>query len=397
MKIKYFFGLGVSLAVLMLSGCGGGDGGVAPVATTINGMAAKGPINGGTVKVFAIRSGQVDRSSPIGQGQSDSSGNYSVPVGVFSGPVMVEVTGGTFSDEATGAVVTLNSSTFLRAVVPDTTAGATTTVAVTPLTELAYKKALGTGEFTAVSIDQANKAIAAIFNLTEIVAKLPVAGGADDAQKNYAFALGVFSQFVHDNANTAAGEHPEEALQRLLNAVGDDVKNTGNLSLDDLNKMTTAVTNFKNSGRDKSGGTITLTAPTSGLLKITTGGTTSIMGAIDLTVILPAGAKVSADATGETTAGVVKASGVAAGSNTLATAKFTAATTTAPAQLRIGLINPTGFGLGECVTIKFDLDTGASFPAAATAFTVTGFTAKDITGALLNGITVAPASLSVGG
>jgi hypothetical protein len=398
MKIKYSMGLVLSVAALALAGCGGGGGSAAPTTTTIGGMASKGPIKAGQVKVFAIRNNTEDKSGPIGQGVTDANGNFSVDVGVFSGPVVLEVSGGTFTDEVSGLPVAMNSNTLLRAAVTNVAAG-TQAVAVTPLTELAFNKARGTGTtLTAAAIDDANTKIAAQFQLKDIVATLPVAAGGADDQKKYAAALGAISQLVNDSKLTE-NEGLDVALDRVINQLGNDEKNNGNLSVDSITKLNAAITKFNGSGKNTTGFPVAAIATdTSGLLKISTAGTQATIGAIDMIVNLPAGVKVGADATGETTAGIVKASGVAAGDkNTLATAKFTAATAAAPAQLRIALINPTGFGLGECVTIKFDLDTGAGFPASATAFSVTGFAAKDISGSPLSGITVAPSSISSGG
>ena len=130
-------------------------------------------------------------------------------------------------------------------------------------------------------------------------------------------------------------------------------------------------------------------SPTSGVLKVSAAGTPNTIGAIDMTINFPAGVKVNTvAATGEAAEGVVAASGIAAGINTLATGKFTPAAGATPAQLRIGLINTAGFGLGEFVTIKFDLDSGGSFPASATAFSVAGFEADGLSGAPLSGISV---------
>jgi hypothetical protein len=124
-------------------------------------------------------------------------------------------------------------------------------------------------------------------------------------------------------------------------------------------------------------------------LKVSAAGTPSTIGAVDMTINFPAGVKVNADAaTGQTAEGVVAASGVAAGGNTLAAGKFTPASDTTPAQLRIGLINTAGFGLGEFVTIRLDLEDGGSFPADATAFSVAGFAAMGLDGAPLSGISV---------
>jgi hypothetical protein len=141
-------------------------------------------------------------------------------------------------------------------------------------------------------------------------------------------------------------------------------------------------------GGDQTTATPTPT-PTSGVLKVSAAGTPNTIGAIDMTINFPGGVKVNTvAATGEAADGVVAASGIAAGSNTLATGKFTPASGSTPAQLRIGLINTAGFGLGEFVTIKFDLETGGSFPASATAFSVAGFAADGLSGAPLSGISV---------
>ena len=168
---------------------------------------------------------------------------------------------------------------------------------------------------------------------------------------------------------------------------------SGGFSVDSIGKMNDAITNFSNSGNNQSGGAITpIPAPTGGLLQLVCSGGATTIGAIDVTVNLPAGVTVKANAaTGEVTSGdVVTISGVAAvGGNNLVSAKFTPGT---PGQLHIALINTAGFGPGEFVTIKFDL-AGGSFPANASAFAVAGFAASDPAGAPLGGMTATPASV----
>jgi hypothetical protein len=73
----------------------------------------------------------------------------------------------------------------------------------------------------------------------------------------------------------------------------------------------------------------------------------------------------------------------------LVSAKFTPGTS---ARLHIALINASGFGLGEFVTIKFDV-AGGSFLANASAFSVAGFAASDPTGTPPGGITATPMSV----
>lgn len=137
------------------------------------------------------------------------------------------------------------------------------------------------------------------------------------------------------------------------------------------------------------------TTPNSGLLKLSTSGNASTIGAIDVTVVLPAGVAVQADSiTGEVAAGVVAISGVAdVGVDKLVAAKHTPGT---PGRLNISLINTAGFGLGEFATIKFNLAAGGSFPASKETFSVSAFSAKDLSSNALVGVTAAPASLSAG-
>ena len=177
--------------------------------------------------------------------------------------------------------------------------------------------------------------------------------------------------------------------------MGDEVKNAGGFSLGTINGINTAINDFSNSGRNTTGVTITpLPIPTSGLLKLRTDQSPDTIGALDVTVNFPAGVTITADAaTGEPAAGVVTVSGVAAGNNDLIAAKFTPASGGSPAQLHAALVNAAGFGPGEFMTIKFDVAAGGSFPASASAFSVTGVTATGTRSGPLNGITV---SLAVG-
>src|SRR6185369_1625737 len=206
MRARSFLSSVIYLAVLALSGCGGGGGGggetpvtpvtVPPQATTLTGMASKGPIQAGTVKAFAVSFGAVDTSKPIGQGVTDGSGNYLLDIGQYKGPVLMEVTGGTFSDEVSGTTVTLKTP--MRAIFTNVTTG-TKKVAITPITELAFRKAKGSGPLTADTISSANAGVATIFGLKDIVSILPDAGALNGDQKKYAAACGTFSQLVNSS------------------------------------------------------------------------------------------------------------------------------------------------------------------------------------------------------
>ncbi len=394
MRVRRAAGL-LIVGILALAGCGGGGGGSAalPATTVLSGIAAKGPISGGTLKAYAIVNGVEDRSAPIGQGSTDAGGNYRIDVGNYQGPVLVEVSGGSYVDEVSGATVTLKSP--LRAVLSNASIGAQS-VAVTPLTELAYKRALGGGGLTPAAIDEANATIAAFFKLSGIVSSLPLAGSTDDNRKKYAFVLGALSQLCNDRRNS--GETLDDAVGRIIVQICDELKGSGGFSSATLASINAALTGFANGGKNQTGASITpIAAPASGLLKLTASGPAGTIGAIDAVINLPAGVTVKFDPlTGEAGSGVVTVSGVAAsGSSHLSIAKYTPAAGAAPAQLKVLLINAAGFAPGEFVAIRFDVAAGAAFPASAASFTLASFSATGLTGSRLPGVTAAASSVAL--
>src|SRR5512142_1384511 len=145
MKIKYFIGLVLSLAALQLSGCSKSSSSPAPVVTkptsttAITGLVSKGPIVGAAVQAFAIVSDVVS-TVPLGQGKTDDKGIYTIETFGYKGPIVVEATQGAYNDEISGALVTLKTP--LRAMFSSVGTG-TTTITVTPMTELAAKNAEG--------------------------------------------------------------------------------------------------------------------------------------------------------------------------------------------------------------------------------------------------------------
>lgn len=368
MKKKTIFSAMLSLAVMSLFGCGGGGGTAAPPAgsTTISGVAAKGPINGGVVKVFEVKAnGSVDTTNdtPIGNGNTatDGSGKYIATLTkVPAGPVVVEVSGGSYTDEATGtAGVPLKAN--LRAAVPSVTNGSK--VAITPLTDLAFRQTKQIGSFSKENIDASNKQIAHFFKVDDIILSQPfdatkdkpADAGPDD--QRYAAALGVFSQLVD---NRRGADKIEDALVKVLDQIEAEFHTNGGFSDDTRIAINTAITNF--SGKNKGGTLPTAITFRGGVLQLSSAGTlaagTKING-FDITLALPAGITVKTkDATGEAAAGVVEPSSQAA-ANSITSAKFDKAAGT----LHIVMANvQPGLDIGEFMHVNVDLDTGAAFP-----------------------------------
>jgi hypothetical protein len=410
LKIRYLSPIAIfCIAVLLLTGCGsngkaGGDATTstapppAAQASIVNGMASKGPISGATVNVYGIKDGIIDLSAAIGSGQTVDGGSYSVNIGSHEGPVVVEVTGGTFTDEASGTTVALKIP--LHAIVADAKINETTTVAVTPMTELAYKKAKGGGPLTGESINSANESVALSFGLRNIVSVLPVPGGETDDQKKYAAACGAFSLLV--TFNKQEKEPLDDALERILGKFDDEEEHDGELSTDSTTMINGAITSFNNNmiatGTTATTGTANATVPAfaSGALKLATVGIPFALSGLDLTLALPLGITVDFDpTTGITADGVVTLSGVADfGNNNFIVAKYTPAFFGTPALLHIVMRNMNGFSLGEFATIQFNVFPNGIFPTQD-EFIPVNLYVRGFTGLGLQGVAVVPLSVEM--
>ena len=148
---------------LALAGCGGGGGGgdAAPAPATptaVSGVAAKGIVKGAQVLVCRVRSGVPDADASCATGTTGTDGSYNVALSDgWTGPVLVKIaaaTGSTMFNEVTGLYDTYAMT--MRAVVA--AVGATTTVHVTPFSEMAAA-AVGATAVTADSINTARSTV----------------------------------------------------------------------------------------------------------------------------------------------------------------------------------------------------------------------------------------------
>jgi hypothetical protein len=111
----------------------------------------------------------------------------------------------------------------------------------------------------------------------------------------------------------------------------------------------------------------------------------STIGGIDVVLNLPPGVTAKADKTGATQAGVVVPSGVAQGA--ISVAKFTPGEGAAAGQVRIAIIKTDGFGAGEFVRVKLDVN---GSPPRESDFSTAGLSVTDINGATISGLTATP-------
>lgn len=186
--------------VFGITGCGSGGGGSSDTgggtSVVISGVASKGLISGGAVKVSSLNTDGTS-GSQLGTATTQSSGAFSINIGIYSGNILVEVTGGIYKDEATGN--TVNNTTTLRAAILDVTVDRS--VAVTPITEIAVQKAV---TLISSNVEAANTLVSNMIGGVDINSTLPVditsasSATATQAQKDYSLMLAAISEMVKD-------------------------------------------------------------------------------------------------------------------------------------------------------------------------------------------------------
>jgi hypothetical protein len=201
------------VSTLLLAACGGGTssgttgptGPTGPTGTTgtVSGTVSKGPVSGAAVAAFAITGGTM--GAQVGGGTTDSTGNFNISIGDYAGPMMLQASGGTYTDEATGATMTVQTGDVMACAIPAVAGGATTSgIQITPITSMAHARVHHmTGGITEANITAANAAMGAYFSVSDILHTVPmnplVVGsgtGASQDAKNYGMAIGAMSQYA---------------------------------------------------------------------------------------------------------------------------------------------------------------------------------------------------------
>lgn len=187
-------------AASMLSACGGGGtsspappgAAAAPppaVTTTVSGSAVKGPLNGATVTL------KKPDGTDCGSTTTTATGTYSLST-ACTGDLLVEVTGGSYLDEATNTTKAL--TTPLKVMV--SASGGPVVGVATPLTTLAYSTAFASSSAASrAAFDTQAARIATQFGLgnVNLATSVPVLSGAADAYGN---ALRAISQYLKENS-----------------------------------------------------------------------------------------------------------------------------------------------------------------------------------------------------
>ncbi len=198
-----------------------GAGGTVSPQGTMSGTAFMGGMSSGTVTAYSVSNGTM--GPQIGMSTVDASGHFSIPLGAYAGTVMLQMTGGTFMDPATGTTMTMQSGNVVTSCVPSVAAGSTTTgVQVTPLTSMAQMMAqYMAGGMTAANAGAANTAVGNYFMVGDILMTSPmdpaVAGsgsGADQNRKNYGMSIAAMSQYANTVGMTVSSSGMVTAMMK---------------------------------------------------------------------------------------------------------------------------------------------------------------------------------------
>lgn len=192
-------------AVVFLQGCGGGSGG----NVAVTGQAIKGPVVGAQVCAYTMATPRV----LIACTATDASSSYKLDLSTDMGEVLLETTGGSYVDEATGVTVALTIPLRTVARVDNTTAH----TLMTPFTELAVQNVLlaaPADPLTFAGFQTQIEAIERGLGLTGLTTARPF-GGTSANDLAHKEALTAFSRYQDRSGKTVA-----DIIRSLATIVG---------------------------------------------------------------------------------------------------------------------------------------------------------------------------------
>jgi hypothetical protein len=209
---------------LMVCSCGlGSESTSRGGGTRVRGVAAKGPISGATVQVYALGpDGSVGEGLGITNTATD--GSYYLDLGKYAGNVLVNVSGGSYTDEASGSVVD-NPDTFRAAVV---NISGYTAISITPYTEIAV---LHAGSYAAANITSANNRVTNMLGI-DIIVTVPSdtldPGSASDSVDSieYGLASAAISQAVEAGDYASVSSAMDTIVEDLEDQMLDETAST---------------------------------------------------------------------------------------------------------------------------------------------------------------------------
>ena len=139
----------------------------------ISGVAFDGTVSNGKVTVFAFDQGE--KGQPIGAGTTDATGQFNITVTSSDRPLLIELSGGSHTEEFSGQTIQLREGELLRAVV-NYRSGQDVHMALTHYSNMAVGLArfmIGAGELVDAAIDAANDQVSSLVGL-DITRTIPL-------------------------------------------------------------------------------------------------------------------------------------------------------------------------------------------------------------------------------
>lgn len=208
--------IGTVLLAMVLTSCGGGgssssssgSSGLPPTRPygTVSGYAIDALIANGTVNVYSFANGT--QGPLLGTGTTDLHGYYDIALQAPSQPIEIQVTGGYYNEEASGAQVTLQPGQQLLALA-NYVSGQPVTVVATSFTNLAAGLAqfkMAHGIPVGQAIDAANTEVSNLIGVNiETVRPLNITNSANQsAGLNPGLQYGFFEAAISEWTNTEA-------------------------------------------------------------------------------------------------------------------------------------------------------------------------------------------------
>ena len=222
------------VAVVSLTACGGGGTSVSSLGGLIGGTGFKGPVAGATVAAYGLNDGVV--GVQLGTAKTDANGNFSVSIGSYAGPVMLQLSAGSYMDEASGLTMPMASGDVMTAVLPTVAANATVSgIQITPLTSMAQTMAQHlSGGMTDANIRLANAAVGAYFLVGDIVYMQPMnplvadsGSAASEDAIHYGMAMAAMSQYAKDLGMASSSAMVTAMMSDASDGIMDGMMGTG--------------------------------------------------------------------------------------------------------------------------------------------------------------------------
>ncbi|NDD05718.1 MAG: hypothetical protein EB078_12500, partial [Proteobacteria bacterium] len=197
----------------------------------ISGVVQLARVTGSTIRVYALLE-DGSQGALLAETTTNSEGEYTVSVGTFSGHVLIESNGGTYTDEATGDVMTASA---LSAVVHSNEAS---NAAISPMSTLVKERLLELASTVplasakTMAVEEVAKVFGVVPEDVDAVPTNPVALVSSSTKATRAaMAIAAFSYLLKDfrnENNMAVGV--ADAMTVLADDLKDDGKVNGSLS-----------------------------------------------------------------------------------------------------------------------------------------------------------------------